>query len=204
MSSREEERLLVDGCRRGDEEAWRALYRSYAADCGTFLRGMLRDPTEVDDLVQRVFLEFLSTLDRFRGDASLRTWLHRIARHVALQDIRSQRRRRDHVKAYAEAVAGEDARSPEGRSIARDRLDHIQGILAEMRAVYREVWILREVQGFSVEETALILSTRAATVRTRHHRARRQLLAALEAADPPDGHGTTTRRGLTVVDGGDA
>ena len=93
MPLTEEERLLIEGCRTGDEEAWRVLYRAYAPDIGQFLRGMIRgcDPEE---LVQRVFMEFLSSLDRFRGDASLRTWLHRIARNVALTDNRSRTRPR--------------------------------------------------------------------------------------------------------------
>ena len=59
------EQLLVDRCRAGDEAAWLALYRTYAGDVGAFLRGMLRYSDAIDDLVQRVFLEFLSSLPRF-------------------------------------------------------------------------------------------------------------------------------------------
>ena len=93
MSWTPEERVLVDGCRRGDEEAWRALYRAYAPDVGRYLRGMVGGAADPDDLVQRVFLEFLRSLEGYRGDASIRTWLHRIARHVALRSRRGHQRR---------------------------------------------------------------------------------------------------------------
>jgi RNA polymerase sigma-70 factor, ECF subfamily len=177
-----EERILFEGCRRGDEAAWLALYRAYAADIGRYLQGMLRQPGDIDDLIQTVFLEFLGSLDRFRGDASLRTWLHRIARHVALQTIRSQARRRRHVSAYAETVQSQRA-DPDGQLLARDRLQLVQALLAKVDENYREAWLLRELQGLSVAETAAVLEIPEATVRTRHYRARRRLLALVEALD---------------------
>ena len=181
-----EERVLVDGCRRGDERAWLALYRAYSGDIGLFLRGMLREAGEIDDLVQKVFLEFLATLERFRGDAALRTWLHRIARHVALTDLRRRKRQRDYVKAYAETVDRDGPANPESTVQARDRLAVIQGILTRLDDSFQEVWVLRELQGFSVDETAVILKVRPGTVRTRHHRARQRILECLRDLDSPE------------------
>jgi RNA polymerase sigma-70 factor (ECF subfamily) len=177
-----DERTLLEGCRAGDEEAWLALYRAYAGDLGRYLQGMLRNSSEIEDLVQRVFLEFLSSLDRYRGEAGLRTWLHRIARHVALHDIRSRERRERHVRGYAETVE-DRTQSPEPQLEARDRLEQVQGLLAHVDEPFREVWLLRELQGFSVAEVADIADIPAATVRTRHHRARERLFALLNTTD---------------------
>lgn len=202
-----DERVLVDGCRRGDEQAWRALFRAYAPDLGLFLKGMLRDASEVDDLVQRVLLEFLASLDRYRGDAGLRTWLHRIARHVALRDVRGRKRQTEHVRAYAETVSQHSETTPERQAVARDRLEVIQGLLSELNESFREVWILRELQGFDVEETAAVLEIPPATVRTRHHRARQKLLESLHALDAGDAKGLGTRAShVTLISpkGGDA
>ena len=186
-----DERILVDGCRRGDEAAWLAVYRAYGADVGRFLKGMLRQSSEIDDIVQRVFLEFLSSLDRFRGDASLRTWLLRIARNLALREIRSKTRREHYVRAYAETV-GEHAASPEGQVIARHHLQQIHQLLGEVDETFREVWLLRELGGCDVAETAAILKIEPATVRSRHHRARRHLMMLLQQLDrtptPPQRH----------------
>lgn len=193
-----DDRILVEGCRRGDDKAWLTLYRAYAGDVGCFLKGMLRHTGEVDDLVQKVFLEFLSSLPRFRGDAGLRTWLHRVARHVALHEIRGRERRRHHVRSYAETIR-DDATDPERQLEARDRLTLVRALLHQLDEVFREVWVLREVQGFSVAEAAAVLDIPEATVRTRHHRARRQLLALVEALDERDERHAGRPNGLRLV-----
>ena len=180
-----EEQILVEGCRRGDEQAWLALYRAFAADVGRYLNGMLQRPGDTDDLVQRVFLEFLSSLGRYRGDAGLRTWLHRIARNLALRQLRSRQRREKHIRAYAEAIEDTAVR-PQARLEAREQLERVNALLARVDEGFREVWLLREIQGFTVADAAAILEIPAATVRTRHHRARRQLFALLEAEDEPN------------------
>ncbi len=192
-----EERVLLEGCRDGDEKAWLALYTAYAGDVGRFLKGMLRRSDEIDDLVQKVFLELLSSLERFRGEAALRTWLHRIARHVALHDIRSRTRRSKAVRAYAESI-DEKSTDPRTRFTARDRLEKIQALLSAVDETFREVWLLRELQGFSVSEAATILEIPEATVRTRHYRARQQLFKLVEALDE-DELGEVGQTGLRLI-----
>lgn len=195
MPLSQNEQTLLEGCRSGDEEAWLALYRAYAGDLGRYLKGVLRHSSEIEDLVQRVFLEFLSSLERYRGDAGLRTWLHRIARHVALRDIRSLERRERHVRGYAETVENR-TKSPESQLEARDRLEQIQRLLAHVDEPFREVWLLREIQGFSAVEVAEITDTPEATVRTRHYRARERLFDLLSDAERDE-----ARRLPTPADG---
>ncbi|MEM6926179.1 MAG: RNA polymerase sigma factor [Myxococcota bacterium] len=180
------EAILVEGCRRGDEEAWRTLFRTYAPDLGRYLRGMVRDRAEVDDLVQASLIEFLRSIDRFRGEASLRTWLHRIARHVALTASRGRTRREKHLAAYA---ARERRRAPDPHAAveARQRLGWVHRLIDELEPDFREVWLLREVQHLEVAECATVLDIPPGTVLTRHHRARQKLIAMLESLEeePP-------------------
>jgi len=167
---------------------------------------MLRDASEVDDLVQRVFLEFLSSLGRYRGDASLRTWLHRIARNVALSDVRSRRRRDAYVEAYAKTVETQREETPEKNMLVSDRLELVRAVLSGLNESFQEVWVLRELQGFSAGEAAQILEIPAATVRTRHHRARQRILECLQELDRggavPGGHKMQLR--VLPGEGGDS
>ena len=180
MSMTKDEKTLVEGCRAGDEQAWLTLYRTYASDVGLFLQGMIRNSGDIDDLVQKVFLGFLSSVGRFRGDASIRTWLHRIARNVALREIRTSSRRDHYVQGYVESVQAESVTDPQEQALARRRLSLVQKVLDDLDEGFREVWLLRELQGCSVAETADVLEIREQTVRTRHLRARRRILAALQ------------------------
>lgn len=182
MPMTELERILVEGCRQGDQEAWRTLYRTYAPDIARYLRGMVTDRSDVEDLVQTCLIKFLSSIDHFRGEASLRTWLHCIARNVALHEIRGRTRRERHLAAYARSSHHESP-GPDGAVEARDQLDRVMSLLHELDAPFRDVWVLREIQQLEVSECAVILDLPNSTVRTRHHRARQKLLALLETQE---------------------
>lgn len=179
---REAERVLLDRCRRGDEAAWAALYRAHAPRLVLFLRGVLGRP-DVEDLVQRVFLELLSSLERFRGEAAIATWLHRIAANVAQKEARSFWRRRRKLDAWAAELDAPCSADACDRVAARQELERLAAALERLDWRFRVVWVMRELEGLSVEEVAEALGERPATVRTRHHRARGRLLEAL-AADP--------------------
>lgn len=196
MLSRDEQ-TLIDGCKRGDERAWLALYNAYAADVGRYLRGMLKAGTDIDDLVQKVFLQFLNSLARFRGESGLRTWLHGIARHIAMHAIRGDARRNKHIAAYAAEVSTTGPHL-EAQLSARSELSHVQTLLQALDPALREVWLLREMHGFTPAEVAAIVDAPAGTVRTRHHRARAQLRALLERDETPN----KGRPGLHLVAGG--
>jgi RNA polymerase sigma-70 factor (ECF subfamily) len=145
-------------------------------------------PTEAEDVVQRVFLESLSALRHFRGDARLGTWLHGIAINVVRLELRARGRRDRKHGALADDGArdgdpGEGGARPDRQAEARERLAIVQAAVEALDFRLRTVWVLREIEGASVEEAAAALGVPAATVRTRHHRARARVLAALLAAD---------------------
>jgi len=176
----QEEQALLARCHAGDEEAWAVVFRLHAPRIALYLRATLGQP-DVDDLVQRVFLELVTSLPRFRKESSLSAWLHGIAHNLAHKEIRSTVRRRNHHTAYQHlqgTVEGFE-RSAGDRVEAREQLALVARALEELDLRFRSVWVMREVEGLSVEEVAAALGEQAATVRTRHHRAREKVLAAL-------------------------
>lgn len=173
---------LVERCRRGDRRAWATLYETYARDVEMFVRGVLGQRADAEDLVQQVFLELLASLDRFRGQASLRTWLHRIAHNLVRKHFRSSARRARHMSALAE-VGPRHAADAHGVTEARAHLELIEAALDDLKLDFRVVWVMRELEDMSVDEVADALGLRKATVRSRHFRARGAILDALEAAE---------------------
>ena len=174
------EQDLLEGCRLGNERSWLSLYKTYSSDIGFFLKGMLQHSSDIDDLLQNVFLEFLKSLKNFRGESSLRTWLYRIARHVALRELHKNKRRQEIESQYIDQASNQLSNSVEDQAITQDHLHYVNTVLSTLDVSFREVWILRELKGYSVIETAEILEIKEATVRTRHFRARSQLLKLLK------------------------
>ncbi|MEM8783986.1 MAG: sigma-70 family RNA polymerase sigma factor [Planctomycetota bacterium] len=87
----EADRLLLDGVRRGDAEAWRQLVSLYQGRLVAFARSSSRDPASAEDLVQETFLAFLQSLHRYRGDAGLETYLFTILRRRVIDQFRGRR-----------------------------------------------------------------------------------------------------------------
>lgn len=177
---------LIDLARRGDESAVRALVQRYNRRLYRVARAVLRDDAEAEDAVQEAYVSAFAALDRFRGDSSFATWITRIALNAALG-----RKRRRRPTVGLESVERQDAdtarvllfpaiqHNPEqamSRSQARELLEQV---IEELPDAFRTVLMLRDVEGMSVEETAAHLEIKSATVKTRLHRARKMMRAAL-------------------------
>ena len=149
---------------------------------------ILKDRAEAEEAVQAAYVSAFSSMDRFEGRSSLSTWLTRIVINEALGRLRSDRRRRAQLEAegvpvldaYREKLMAGSETSPPDAAVAREQLrrllEHAIGALPE---IFRTVFVLREIEGLSVEDTAEALTIPAATVKTRLLRARRQLREAL-------------------------
>jgi len=150
---------------------------------------ILKDRNEAEDAVQSAYLRAFAAIGSFEGRSSLSTWLTRIAINEALGRRRAEKRRRARLNALAVADldhyrntlmngSTNDA-SPENE-MARDQL---RGLLEEAIAglpdAFRLVFVLRDIEGMSVEETSEALGVLPATVKTRHLRARRRLQQTL-------------------------
>jgi RNA polymerase sigma-70 factor, ECF subfamily len=164
---------------------------------GRFLRGAM-GVRDVDDLVQSVFLEFLSSIGSFRHDSSLATWLYTIARRVVYRSIRTESRRRRKHRAVAEVTqaSGWSQGDPDAlrRAEARSQLRVVSEVLASMDERYRMVWVLREMEGLGNDQIAEILDVRLPTVRTRYFRARAKIVDALEQAEQAEKEAKASKR----------
>ena len=148
-------------------------------------RGILRDDAEAEDAVQETYVRAFAGLAGFRGDARLGTWLTRIAINVALGRLRQVRPRADLAEidaadaAGAQVVAFAAPVDPEAEASRGQARELLERCIDELPEAFRLVVMLRDVQGMSTEEVAVHLGIPPGTARTRLHRARRQLRAAI-------------------------
>ncbi len=175
---------LLRQCRQGSEAAWVELYRLQQGRVTRFLRYLLGPGDDLDDLVQQVFLEAVRSLDSFRGDSSLSTWLFAIARHVAEVHLRTRWRQRRRVEASRlwEEAARRTAPDPAQSGDERLALQLVRRALDVMDPRFRLAWLLVEAEGMTSDEAARALGVPAGTVRSRLHEARGRILLRLRGA----------------------
>lgn len=142
---------------------------------------ILKDRSEAEDAVQSAYLSAFASLDRFEARSSLGTWLTRIVINEALGRSRAAKLRRSRLESQGVTMI-ENHRTidPPDTAVAREQLRAIMDrAVAELPDAFRTVFVLRDVEGLSVEETSDALDLAPATVKTRLFRARRKLQLAL-------------------------
>lgn len=145
---------------------------------------ILKHRAEAEEAVQSAYISAFANIGSFEGRSSLSTWLTRIVVNEALGRRRVEERRRRHLEEEGIAVLdayrdnlmrGSEAESPEA-AIAREQIRKLlEQAVGELPDPFRTVFVLREIEGLSSEETAEILNVPVATVKTRLHRGRRRL-----------------------------
>jgi RNA polymerase sigma-70 factor (ECF subfamily) len=174
---------LLQRAREGRPDAFSMLIRRHDRYLYRVARSVLRDDGEAEDVVQQTYLLAFGKLVDFRGAASLRTWLTRIALNEA---VRRRRRQRAIVDLGQVDTAQERVRSeiylsaltistPEGAAARSQIREILERAIDALPPGFRTVFVMRDVEEASVEETATVLGVRPETVRTRLHRARRIL-----------------------------
>ena len=175
-------------CGKRDRDAQRFLITANNQRLFRTAWSILKDRAEAEEAVQAGYLNAFSAIDRFEGRSSLSTWLTRIVVNEALGRLRAQRRRRElldqegvaMLDSYRERLAQASTEPAPDATVAREQLRRlIERAVAELPDGFRSVFVLREIEGLSVEETADALDIPAATVKTRLHRARARLQKAL-------------------------
>jgi RNA polymerase sigma-70 factor, ECF subfamily len=181
---------LVERARSRDGAAVQLIMQRHNRRLYRVARSVLNDDAEAEDVVQETYFRAFTHLDGFRGDAQLSTWLTRIALNEALGRLRRRRitvslKDIDAINDQGEArviylpAARQDS-DPEAaaaRSEVRRLLEHA---VDQLPASFRTVFVLRDIEEMSIEETASQLGLRPETVKTRLHRARRLLRQSLD------------------------
>lgn len=165
-----------------DEAAVREIMQANNRRLYRLARGILRNDSEAEDVVQDTYVRAFTHLEQFRGDSSLSTWLSRIAMNEALGRLRRQRpavewsaleRAAPEAQIIPFPLASSD--DPE-KSMAQREIQHVvEHAIDELPEPFRLVFITRVIEGMNVEETAEILGLKPETVKTRLHRARNLL-----------------------------
>lgn len=154
------------------------------------VRRVVRNPADADDVVQEAFLSAFRHWGEFRGDSAPCTWLHAIAVRAAMRRGKREARRRDVAREYARAMPFMQPRlaeaefaegSREARELRAEARARIDAAMREVAEPYRSSLVLKEIAGMSVDEVARVLGVKAGTVKTRLHRGRLLLRAALLA-----------------------
>src|SRR5262245_55108306 len=160
-----------------------AVFRRHAGDVYRMVASLLgvgASDADIQDLTQEVFLQAHRSLDRFRGDSALSTWLYGIASRAVLTQLRSWRRHRRLVKALEDEPTIRRSTDLERATHERAELLRVWRCLMKIGAEKRVVYVLYEVEGMSGKEIAEILDINEATVRTRLFHARKELVRLLE------------------------
>lgn len=178
---------LASATRQGDPRAFRAIMTRSNPRLYKIARSIVRDDSEAEDVVQESYLRAFAGLAGFRGDSRLTTWLTRIVINEARGRLR-RRRPRVGVEVLETAQArGELAttpplallETPEQQTARTQARRLIEAAIAELPVDFRLVFLLRDIEHCTVEETAAALGIPAQTVKTRLFRARRRLRNAL-------------------------
>lgn len=184
-----EDVALVGLVQNGDRDAFHHIMRRCNQCLFRVARGVVVDDAEAEDIVQEAYVHAFEKLATFRGEASLLTWLTRIVLNEAYGRLR-QRRLTVNVEkiegsqtdagrviAFPAKFGSEDPAAAAARQQVRKLIeDAIDGLPEPFRIVF----VMREIEECTVEETASSLELRSETVKTRLHRARRLLRAALQ------------------------
>lgn len=189
------EEQFLERLRAGDALAFNRLVEERHGDIYALLYRLTEDPEEARDLTQETFLQAFRHLASFRGDADLRTWLYRIAVNQARNRWRWwKRRRRDRTVSLdapvseeidsplSAGLAGDEALDPERQALAREREQVLHAALKSLARPYREVIVLRDIEGLSYEEVATALDLNVGTVKSRLNRGRTELRRRLEGS----------------------
>lgn len=184
------EASLAGLARDGDRDAFRAIMKQCNQRLFRVARSVVRDEAEAEDVLQEAYVRAFAAIGGFRGEAGLTTWLTRIVLNEARGRLRKRRNTVDldeletaqagggQVLVFPSRLGGED---PEGSAAGAEIRRLLERAVDDLPEPFRVIFILRDVEECSIEETAQALSIKPETVKTRLHRARRLLRQALDA-----------------------
>ena len=170
---------LVEACRRGDPEAFRALYEVYKDDVYSIAWNFTGDEETARDVTQDVFLKLFSAIGGFRGESSFRTWLFRLVANACRDTQRRSRR----LVAVEDAVLerAEDPGSADSDAREREISRQVRSAVVSLAPKVRLAILLRYVQELSYSEIAAALGCSPGTVASRLNRGHRMLAERLHA-----------------------
>lgn len=177
---------LVKAAQNGDQTAFGELVTRYENRVYRLARKMMRDEQDAEDVLQETFISAYRHLDSFRGDSEFSTWIYRIATNASLMKLRASKPQvsLDEMVSgdggdYLPRVVVDWSLTPDEAVLNSEVRAQMDAALAELPEGLRAVFVLRDIEGLSVEETSRVLEISIPNVKTRLHRARLALREAL-------------------------
>lgn len=178
-----EDVLLVDRCLTGEPAATRELFRKHRARVHASLYRVLGSNREMDDLLQEAFLQVFQSLRGWRAEASLATWVDRVAVRVAYRYLTRRGRRVIAEPLIDEgAIAGDDVPGAR-RQLARDGVKRLYAVLDELSPAARLAFTLHEIDGRPLADVAELVGSSVTATKLRVWRARKRI-EEVAAGDP--------------------
>lgn len=176
---------LLERLRAGDPAAYRDLVDLNSANVYRVALKLLGDAQEAEDVLQETFLSAFESIGKFEGRSQLSTWLYRIATNASLMRLRKRRR----AEAFSlDDTPGEEEEAepspryladwsavPDSQLLTAEAKAEMDRAIGDLPETLRSVFVLRDIQGLSGDETARILGITVQAVKTRLHRARLRL-----------------------------
>ena len=201
LSVRAEEASILAELRAGSEDAYAWLIAHYHQPVYSLVYRIVNDPTDAADTTQEVFIKVFRGIKRFNGQASLKTWIYRIAIHEASNQRRwwfRHKRREYSIESPADPQGENDLRLEETLVDAHDSpFEHmaheevrakVEAELQQVQEPYRTTLVLRDIEGLAYEEIAEVLQISLGTVKSRLIRGRealrKRLLAYAQTVGP--------------------
>jgi RNA polymerase sigma-70 factor (ECF subfamily) len=172
----ESDKHLIDAFRDGDMNAFRKIVDKYQFMVGKVANGMLNNSMDAEDVGQETFIRFYRSIDQFKGDSSLGTYLTRITINLSLNEIK-KRKRQQWLSYEDKLITSQASVDVASRSEARELVNKA---LIQLDPDFRSVVVLRMMQGFTTKETAEILQLPVGTVLSRLSRAQLKLRGILK------------------------
>lgn len=173
METASDESAWIERAQKSDSSAFESLYRLHVDRVYALCLRMTGNTAEAEDCTQEAFIQAWSKLDRFRGDSSFGTWMHRVAVNTVLGRMRKSNRERDRIHAVSDVAPPAESIGDSGG------LRDLENAMNELPSGARHVFVLHAVYGYSHEETSGMLGIASGTSKAQLHRARRLLAQQL-------------------------
>lgn len=194
----EAERRHADACRAGDREALDRFFREHAARVERVISRVVGPTPDLEDLVQATFIEAIRSFPAYRGEASMASWVTRIAIHVSYHHLRRGVRR--FVSLEVVPAASEQhhpSPTPDGELDGRRVHARLHGLLDRIKPKKRVAFVLYAIEGYTVDEIAAYTGSSATAVKSRLFFARRELQNLVKADPELSERAATLLRGST-------
>jgi RNA polymerase sigma-70 factor (ECF subfamily) len=187
MGDREVDQQLVERAQRGDKHAFELLVAKYQRKLARLLSRFIRDPGEVEDVVQEAFIKAYRALPSFRGDSAFYTWLYRIGINAAKNYLVAMGRRAptttehdaEDAESFDDGDQLRDINTPENMLMSKQVANVVNAAMDQLPEELRTAITLREIEGMSYEDIAEIMNCPIGTVRSRIFRAREAIAEKL-------------------------